>query len=54
VHDDTMRTTASSAASDRSRPSTILRDATASGIPLLDTTQIHAKAIVERAWRIES
>jgi aspartate racemase len=28
----------------------ILRDATASGIPLLDTTQIHAKAIVARAW----
>jgi aspartate racemase len=27
-----------------------LRDATASGIPLLDTTQIHAKAIVARAW----
>jgi aspartate racemase len=32
----------------------ILRDATASGIPLLDTTQIHAKAIVDRAWRVES
>lgn len=33
----------------------ILRDPTASGIPLLDTTQIHAKAIVARAtlqpWR---
>jgi aspartate racemase len=28
----------------------VLRDATASGIPLLDTTQIHAKAIVARAW----
>jgi aspartate racemase len=28
----------------------ILRDATASGIPLLDTTRIHAKAIVARAW----
>jgi aspartate racemase len=28
---------------------TILRDATASGIPLLDTTVIHAKAIVARA-----
>jgi aspartate racemase len=28
----------------------ILRDGTASGIPLLDTTQIHATAIVERAW----
>jgi aspartate racemase len=28
----------------------ILRDGTASGIPLLDTTQIHARAIVERAW----
>jgi aspartate/glutamate racemase len=27
----------------------ILRDATASGIPLLDTTVIHAKAIVARA-----
>ena len=27
----------------------ILRDTTASGIPLLDTTQIHAKAIVARA-----
>jgi aspartate racemase len=32
----------------------ILRDATASGIPLLDTTQIHAKAIVDHAWRAES
>ena len=32
----------------------ILRDATASGIPLLDTTQIHAKAIVDQAWRTES
>ena len=28
----------------------ILRDATASGIPLLETTQVHAKAIVARAW----
>jgi aspartate racemase len=28
----------------------VIRDATASGIPLLDTTQIHAKAIVARAW----
>ena len=28
----------------------ILRDATASGIPLLDTTRIHAKAIVAQAW----
>jgi aspartate racemase len=28
----------------------VLRDATASGIPLLDTTQIHAKAIVAQAW----
>jgi len=27
----------------------ILRDTSASGIPLLDTTQIHAKAIVARA-----
>ena len=27
----------------------ILRDPTASGIPLLDTTQIHAKAILARA-----
>jgi aspartate/glutamate racemase len=32
----------------------ILRDATASGIPLLDTTQMHAKAIVDHAWRTES
>jgi aspartate racemase len=28
----------------------VLRDATASGLPLLDTTQIHAKAIVAQAW----
>jgi aspartate racemase len=28
----------------------ILGDGAASGIPLLDTTQIHAKAIVDRAW----
>jgi aspartate/glutamate racemase len=28
----------------------VIRDPTASGIPLLDTTQIHAKAIVARAW----
>jgi aspartate/glutamate racemase len=27
----------------------ILRDATASGIPLLDPTKIHANAIVDRA-----
>lgn len=29
----------------------VLRDTTASGIPLLDTTQIHARAIVARAMR---
>jgi aspartate/glutamate racemase len=28
----------------------ILREGTASGVPLLDTTQIHAKALVARAW----
>ena len=28
----------------------ILRDSTASGIPLLDTTRIHARAAVDRLW----
>jgi len=29
----------------------VLRDATASGIPLIDTTVVHAKAIVAQALR---
>jgi aspartate racemase len=29
----------------------ILRDDSASGVPLLDTTQIHARAAVQRLWR---